>query len=67
MAGVSPIKSSGGAQSLIITFCSRWKRTRYSTAIVPIGELSAPTTRKRPAAKHAARHHGPGARRHVRT
>src|SRR6188472_3831922 len=52
--GVSPIRRSGGAQSLIITFWRRWNRTRYSTAIVPSGELSAPATSTRPAAAHAA-------------
>ena len=67
IAGVSPISRSGGAQSLIITFCSRWNRTRYSTAIVPSGEFSAPTTRTTPAPKHTARHHGPGIRRQART
>jgi hypothetical protein len=67
MAGVRPIRRSGGAQSEIITFWSRWKRTRYSIAIVPSGELSATTTRPTPAPKHHARHAGPGARRHART
>jgi hypothetical protein len=65
--GVSPIRRSGGAQSLIITFWRRWNRTRYSTAIVPSGELSAPATSTRPAAKHHARQAGPGSRRHART
>ena len=67
ISGVSPISRSGGAQSEIITFCSRWKRTRYSVAIVPSGELSAPTTSATPPANEAARHHGPGASRHART
>ncbi len=44
MAGVSPMRISGGAQSETITFCRRWKSRRCSTAIVSSGELSATTT-----------------------
>ena len=50
---------SGGAQSETITFCSRWKSRRYSTAIVSSGELSEPTKSPTPPPNASA----PGRRR----